>query len=305
MNVLDFQKMKNEGRKISMVTCYDYSSARAVAESSIDCILVGDSLAMLMHGHPTTLSATTAMMALHTAAVARGAPSKFIVADLPFLSSVARGAPSKFIAADLPFLSYRKGLKDAIDAVQELMTAGAHAVKLEGVRGHAEIVRHIIDSGVPVMGHLGLTPQSINLIGGMKVQARNDAAVEILVTQALELEAAGCFSLVLECVPSGAARKVTDLLKIPTIGIGAGASVSGQVLVYQDVLGLNPGFRPKFLRSYADMFGMIQAALNAYNRDVKGGASPPRARATKLSPRACKLPIKPPERRPRPSRNQR
>jgi len=286
MNVLDFQKMKNEGRKISMVTCYDYSSARAVAESSIDCILVGDSLAMLMHGHPTTLSATTAMMALHTAAVARGAPSKFIVADLPFLS-------------------YRKGLKDAMDAVQELMTAGAHAVKLEGVRGHAEIVRHIIDSGVPVMGHLGLTPQSINLIGGMKVQARNDAAVEILVTQALELEAAGCFSLVLECVPSGAARKVTDLLKIPTIGIGAGASVSGQVLVYQDVLGLNPGFRPKFLRSYADMFGMIQAALNAYNRDVKGGASPPRARATKLSPRACKLPIKPPERRPRPSRNQR
>ena len=255
MNVLDFQKMKNEGRKISMVTCYDYSSARAVAESSIDCILVGDSLAMLMHGHPTTLSATTAMMALHTAAVARGAPSKFIVADLPFLS-------------------YRKGLKDAMDAVQELMTAGAHAVKLEGVRGHAEIVRHIIDSGVPVMGHLGLTPQSVNLLGGMKVQARNDAAVEILAAQAQELEAAGCFSLVLECVPSGAARKVTDLLKIPTIGIGAGASVSGQVLVYQDVLGLNPGFRPKFLRSYADMFGMIQAGLNAYNRDVKEGSFP-------------------------------
>ena len=177
MNVLDFQKMKNEGRKISMVTCYDYSSARAVAESSIDCILVGDSLATLMHGHPTTLSATTAMMALHTAAVARGAPSKFIVADLPFLS-------------------YRKGLKDAMDAVQELMTARAHAVKLEGVRGHAEIVRHIIDSGVPVMGHLGLTPQSINLLGGMKVQARNDAAIEILAAQALELESAGCFSLV-------------------------------------------------------------------------------------------------------------
>src|SRR6201989_2674198 len=136
MNVLEFQKMKNEGHKISMVTCYDYSSARAVAASSIDCILVGDSLAMLMHGHPTTLSATTAMMALHTAAVARGAPTKFIVADLPFLS-------------------YRKGLREAMDAVQELMTAGAQAVKLEGVRGHAEIVRHIVDSGVPVIGHLG------------------------------------------------------------------------------------------------------------------------------------------------------
>jgi 3-methyl-2-oxobutanoate hydroxymethyltransferase len=255
MNVLDFQKMKNAGRKISMVTCYDYSSARAVADSNIDCILVGDSLAMVMHGHPTTLSATTAMMALHAAAVARGAPTKFIVADLPFLS-------------------YRKGLKDAMDSVQELMSAGAHAVKLEGVRGHADIVRHIVESGVPAMGHLGLTPQSINLLGGMKVQARTDTAVEILAAQARELEEAGCFSLVLECVPSEAARKVTDLLKIPTIGIGAGPNVDGQVLVYQDVLGLNPGFKPKFLRTYANTFGVIQAALNAYDRDVKGGVFP-------------------------------
>ena len=255
MNVLDFQKMKNEGRKISVVTCYDYSSARAVAASNIDCILVGDSVAMVMHGHATTLSATTAMIALHTAAVARGAPAKFIVADLPFLS-------------------YRKGLKDAMDSVQELMSAGAHAVKLEGVRGHAEIVRHIVESGVPVMGHLGLTPQSINMLGGMKVQAQTDEAVEILAAQARELQDVGCFSLVLECVPSGAARRVTDLLKVPTIGIGAGASVSGQVIVYQDVLGLNPGFEPKFLRTYANTFGVIQAALNAYDRDVKGGSFP-------------------------------
>jgi 3-methyl-2-oxobutanoate hydroxymethyltransferase len=205
---------------------------------------------MVMHGYPTTLSATTAMMAMHTAAVARGAPTKFIVADLPFLS-------------------YRKGLKDAMGSVQELMSAGAHAVKLEGVRGHAEIVRYIVDSGIPVMGHLGLTPQSINMLGGMKVQARTDAAVEILAGQARELEDAGCFSLVLECVPSEAARKVTDLLRIPTIGIGAGSSVSGQVLVYQDVLGLNPGFKPKFLRTYANTFEVIVAALNAYDRDVK------------------------------------
>src|SRR5260370_19596410 len=145
MNVLDFQKMKEEGRNISMVTCYDYSSARAVAESSIDCILVGDSLAMTMYGFPNTLSATTPMMALHTAAVARGAAAKFIVADLPFLS-------------------YRKGLKHAIEAVQELMAAGAHAGKLEGVRGHAEILRHIVDSAIPVMGRLGLTPPSVNLL---------------------------------------------------------------------------------------------------------------------------------------------
>ena len=255
MNVLDFQKMKDEGHKISMVTCYDYSSARAVAESSIDCILVGDSVAMTMHGYPTTLSATTAMMALHTAAVARGAANKFIIADLPFLS-------------------YRKGLKEAMDSVHELMSAGAHAVKLEGLRGHAGIIRHIVDSGVPVMGHLGLTPQSVHQLGGMKVQARTEAALKILSSQAHELEAAGCFAIVLECVPSEAARRVTELLKIPTIGIGAGANVSGQVLVYQDLIGLNPGFKPKFLRVYANAFEIIRTALNDYNHDVKAGLFP-------------------------------
>ena len=255
MTVLDFQKMKDEGRKISMITCYDYSSARAVDRSSVDCILVGDSVAMTMHGHPNTLAATTQMMAMHTAAVARGAPSKFIVGDMPFLS-------------------YRKGLKEAMDCVHELMSAGAHSVKLEGVRGHGDIVRHIVDSGVPVMGHLGLTPQSVNQLGGMKVQAKTDAAVELLASQAHELEDAGCFALVLECVPTEAARKVTELLKIPTIGIGAGPAVSGQVLVYQDLLGLNPNFKPKFLRTYASAFEMIHAALNSYDEDVKGGKFP-------------------------------
>ncbi len=255
MNVLDFQKMKDEGRKISMVTCYDYSSARVVAESNIDCILVGDSLAMTMHGHANTLSATTEMMALHTAAVVKGASNKFIVADLPFLS-------------------YRKGLKEAMDCVQELMTSGAHAVKLEGVRGHAEIIRHIVDSGVPVMGHLGLTPQSVHMLGGMKVQARTNAAVNILSCQARELEKVGCFALVLECIPTEVAREVTDSLSIPTIGIGAGAQVSGQVLVYQDMIGLNPGFRPKFLRTYANTSEIIRNALNAYDSDVKNARFP-------------------------------
>jgi 3-methyl-2-oxobutanoate hydroxymethyltransferase len=255
MTVLDFQKMKDEGRKISMITCYDYSSARAVDRSSVDGILVGDSVAMTMHGYPNTLSATTNMMAMHTAAVARGAPSKFIVGDMPFLS-------------------YRKGLKEAMDCVHELMSAGAHSVKLEGVRGHSDIVRHIVDSGVPVMGHLGLTPQSVNQLGGMKVQARTDAAVELLATQAQELEDAGCFALVLECVPAEAARKVTELIKIPTIGIGAGPGVSGQVLVYQDVLGLNPNFKPRFLRTYANAFTTIHTALDAYDQDVKNERFP-------------------------------
>ena len=238
-----------------MITCYDYSSARAVADSNVDCILVGDSLAMTMHGYPTTLSATTAMMALHTAAVAKGAPAKFIIGDLPFLS-------------------YRKGLKAAMDSVHELMSAGAHAVKLEGVRGHAEIVLHIVESGVPVMGHLGLTPQSVHVLGGMKVQARTNAAVKVLTAQARELEDAGCFAIVLECVPTQVARKVTDSIKIPTIGIGAGPHVSGQVLVYQDMLGLNPGFKPKFLRVYANSFEVFRTALDTYDRDVKSGVFP-------------------------------
>jgi 3-methyl-2-oxobutanoate hydroxymethyltransferase len=255
MNVFDFQRMKDRGRKISMVTCSDYSSARAVDKSNVDCILVGDSLAMTMHGHPTTLSATTEMMALHTAAVAKGAPSKFIITDLPFLS-------------------YRKGLKAAMDAVEALMRAGAHALKLEGVKGHADVLRHIVESGVPVMGHLGLTPQSVNTLGGMKVQARTDPEVELLASQASLLEDCGCFSLVLECVPSKAARRVTELLTIPTIGIGAGPDTSGQVLVCQDVLGLSYGFKPKFLRTYANIFETIQTALNAYDRDVKEGSFP-------------------------------
>lgn len=250
MNVLDFQKMKDEGRKISMVTCYDYTSAKILAQSNADSLLVGDSLGMTVHGFATTLSATVEMMTLHTAAVARGAPGKFIVADMPFLA-------------------YRKGLAPAMECVDALMKAGAHAVKLEGVRGHAEIVRHIVDSGVPVMGHLGLTPQSVNQLGGMKVQARTDAAVEIVAGQARELEQLGCFAIVLECVPSGAAKKVTELLKIPTIGIGAGSDVSGQVLVYQDLLGMNPEFKPKFLRKYANAFEVIKSAVDAFDKDVK------------------------------------
>lgn len=264
MNIHDFQKMKDEGRKISMITCYDYSSARAVADSNIDCILVGDSLAMTMHGYPNTLAATTAMMSLHTAAVAKGAPAKFVIADLPFLS-------------------YRKGLKEAMDAVHELMSAGAHAVKLEGVRGHAEIVRHIVDSGVPVMGHLGLTPQSVHGLGGMKLQARTSAALKVLATEARELEKAGCFAIVLECVPSAGARTVTGLLKVPTIGIGAGQHVSGQVLVYQDLLGLNPGFKPKFLRVYANTFEVIRTALNAFDTDVKSGVFPSESESYNMS----------------------
>lgn len=250
MNVLDFQKMKEAGRKITMVTAYDAWTARIVNASAVDCILVGDSAAMVVHGHGTTLPATPELMALHVEAVARGAPGKFLVGDMPFLS-------------------FRKGLVPAMECVERLMRAGAHAVKLEGVFGHEEIVKAIVDSGVPVMGHLGLTPQSVHQLGGMKVQARNDAAAELLLAQARRLEEAGAFSIVLECVPSAVARRVTENLRVPTIGIGAGPDTGGQVLVLQDLLGMNPGFKPRFLRTYLNGFELIQGALNRFDQEVK------------------------------------
>ena len=173
----DLARSKQERRKIAMLTCYDYASARILNASDIDCLLVGDSVAMTMHGHPSTLHATIDMMALHTAAVARGAPDKLIVADLPFLS-------------------YRKSLADTLDNVQRLMIAGATAVKLEGIDGHADWVQHIVESGVPVVGHLGMLPQSVNATGGYKVQQSED-----ILRQAKELEAAGASANVLEFVP--------------------------------------------------------------------------------------------------------
>ena len=174
-SVMDFGRSRSEQRKISMVTAYDASSARIVAASSIDAILVGDSVAMVVHGHPTTLTATVDMLAVHTRAVARGAGSKFLISDLPFLS-------------------YRKGLGVAMDAVESLMASGAHAVKLEGVDGHENVIRHIVESGVPVMGHIGLTPQSVHQLGGFRVQGKTETHAGHLVEQARRLEDLGCFA---------------------------------------------------------------------------------------------------------------
>ncbi len=255
MNVLDFKERKKQGQKISMVTCYDYWSSQILAASDIDVLLVGDSSAMVMHGHSSTLPITIDTMALHTAAVARGAGKKFIVADLPFLS-------------------FRKSLNENVDAVLKLMQAGAHAVKLEGCEGNEELIHHLVTSGVPVMGHLGLTPQSVNMLGGFKVQARDADAAKLLVAQSKRLEQAGCFSLVLECVPTPVAEVVTKELSIPTIGIGAGAQCDGQVLVLQDMLGFNQGFAPKFLKKYAQGFEWMKSALNDFNQEVKSGQFP-------------------------------
>jgi 3-methyl-2-oxobutanoate hydroxymethyltransferase len=254
-NVLEFAAAKAAGRRISMVTCYDASLARVLEASAVDCLLVGDSAAMVMHGHPDTLAATVELMALHTAAVRRGAPTRFLVGDLPFLS-------------------FRKGIPAALDAVAALMRAGANAVKLEGVAGHEDVIAAIVGSGVPVMGHLGLTPQSVNALAGFRVQGRSDEDAARSQADARRLEELGCFSLVLECVPSPLASQVTQALGIPTFGIGAGAGCDGQVLGLQDLLGLSGDFRPRFVRRYLEGATLIGDAIDRFDRDVKQGAFP-------------------------------
>jgi 3-methyl-2-oxobutanoate hydroxymethyltransferase len=249
MNIVELKKWKSEGRKLSMVTCYDAWSAKILNESPIDIVLVGDSSAMVMHGHDDTIPATIDMIAAHTAAVRRGAPKKFIVADIPFMQY-------------------------DLESVRRLMQAGAHAVKLEGYDGNADFVKRLTESGVPVMGHVGLTPQFLNAFGGFKVQGRSPEKKKKIIADARGLEEAGAFAVVLECVPGDLASEVTSTLKIPTIGIGAGAACDGQVLVLQDLLGLSTGFRPKFLRQYMDGAELISKALSRYHEDVVAGKFP-------------------------------
>lgn len=255
MSAKDFLQAKAESRKLSMVTCYDYTFARVLAQTEIDGLLVGDSAVMVMHGHPTTLSATVDLMRLHTEAVARGAGGKFLVVDLPFLS-------------------YRKGMAQALDAAQTLMAAGANALKLEGIDGHEDVVERLTGSGIPVMGHLGLQPQSVQAYGGYKVQGRGEESAREILRQALALERTGAFAIVLECIPAGLACEVTQAISIPTIGIGAGAACDGQILVLQDMLGLNLDFRPKFARAFFEGARCVTAALERYDLAVKSGAFP-------------------------------
>lgn len=255
MNILELQEMKRKNRKISMMTCYDHGFAQILNQSRVDALLVGDSLAMVMHGYPTTLQASMEMMVLHTMAVVRGAPNKLVVADLPFMS-------------------YRKDLSHNITAAESLMRAGAQAVKLEGADGNLELVRHLVDSVIPVMGHLGLTPQSVHQLGGYKVQGREKNAQEKIRHQAVALQEAGCFSLVLECVPSELAANITRELEIPTIGIGAGVDVDGQILVLQDLLGFQKDFKPKFVRRYFQAHTAFQEIFNQFDQDVKCAAFP-------------------------------
>ncbi|MFN0164785.1 MAG: 3-methyl-2-oxobutanoate hydroxymethyltransferase [Bryobacteraceae bacterium] len=255
MTSIDFLRAKSERRKISMVTCYDYTFARLLSRSAIDGILVGDSAAMVMHGRDSTLYASVDLIRLHTEAVVRGAAGKFVVADMPFLS-------------------YRKGLAAALDSAQAVMAAGAHAVKLEGVDGHEDVILRLVQSGIPVMGHLGLQPQSVHAYGGFRVQGRSAGSAEEIVRQASVIEKLGAFAIVLECVPGNLAEEITKTLRVPTIGIGAGAGCDGQILVLQDLLGMNMDFRPKFARPFVDGAGSVLDALAHFDDAVKAGTFP-------------------------------
>lgn len=253
--VLEFSARKRTGPRIALVSAYTHWEARWLAASPVDAILVGDSLAVVLDGETQTFAATTEIMARHTRAVARGAGDKLVIADFPFLAA-------------------RRGIAAAVDCAAELLRAGAHAVKIEGVDGHADVLRHLVQSGVPVMGHLGLTPQSVHGLGGHRVQGRSEAAAAALLRQAREVEAAGCFGLVIECVPAAVARAVTAALAIPVIGIGAGADTDGQILVFHDLLGLNPDFQARFVRRFADGGAQVSEGLARYAAAVTAGTFP-------------------------------
>jgi 3-methyl-2-oxobutanoate hydroxymethyltransferase len=251
MKIHEFKRKKQEQHKIAVVTCYDFPSACTVAESEVHCVLVGDSVAMAVHGHNNTIMATVEMMVLHTEAVARGIKKQFLITDLPFLS-------------------HKISLEHAMMDVKRIMQAGAHAIKIEGAdEDTCNTIAHIVHSGVPVMGHIGLTPQSIHQLGGYKVQGKDEEQAHELVQQAQKLEQAGCFALVIECVPHQLAKTITNSIHIPTIGIGAGIDTDGQVLVWHDLLGLQDSFNPKFVKRFVKGKELLLHALNSYAKQVE------------------------------------
>lgn len=255
MSPLAFKKKKGQNKPISMVTCYDTWSAKILSETEIDMLLVGDSLAMIVYGHDSTLPVEISTMALHTEAVRRGASKKFIVSDIPFMG-------------------LHKGLSIAMSNIECLMKRGANAVKIEGAFGNEEVIERAICAGVPIMGHLGLTPQSIHQLGGFKVQGKDSKGRSKIIEEAKLLETLGCFALVLECVPAGLAKEITLELKIPTIGIGAGPDVDGQVLVLHDLLGMQKDFSPKFLRRYLNGYELVLKSVSQLDQDIKSKRYP-------------------------------
>lgn len=248
-----------------MLTAYDYSSAKLIDEAGIDAILIGDSLGMVSLGYEDTLSVTMEDMIHHTKAVARATKNALVVADLPFMS-------------------YQTSVYDAVYNAGRLIKEGrAHAVKLEGGIEMCDRIEAIVKSSIPVMAHIGLTPQSVNALGGFKVQGKDEKAAKALIEAAKAVEKAGAFAVVLECVPAKLAEIVTKELNIPTIGIGAGAQCDGQVLVYQDMIGMFSGFTPKFVKKYANIGDMMKEAFEGYNKEVKNGSFPSQEHTFKIS----------------------
>ena len=249
-------EMKKRGEKIAVLTAYDFLTARLLDEVGIDMIIVGDSVSMVFTGHQTTLPMTMDEMLYHTKAVSRGCQRPLIVGDMPFMS-------------------YQACLEDAIrNSGRFLQEGGAHAVKLEGGTEMVDTISRLVELGIPVMGHIGLTPQSIHKFGGYNVQGNTEKSAQYLLDSAKLLEQAGVFSLVLEKIPAHVAKEITGALAVPTIGIGAGVYCDGQVLVTQDMLGLFDLFKPKFVRRYAELADTMRAAFQQYIQDVKGGVYP-------------------------------
>ncbi|MBO0526183.1 3-methyl-2-oxobutanoate hydroxymethyltransferase [Clostridium botulinum] len=254
--VSTFQELKNKGEKITMLTAYDYSMAKLIDSSGINGILVGDSLGMVCLGYENTLSVTMEDMLHHTKAVVRGASNALVVGDMPFMS-------------------YQTSIYDAVyNAGRFIKEAGAHAVKLEGGSTVAEEVKAIVKAQIPVMGHIGLTPQSVNMFGGFKVQGKNEKIAKKLIEDAKILENAGAFSIVLECIPEKLSKIISESISIPTIGIGAGKYCDGQILVYQDMLSMFSDFKPKFVKSFGNIGQSIKDGVSQYIEEVKEVAFP-------------------------------
>ena len=259
------RQMKERGEKIAMLTAYDASFARLFDEAGADVLLVGDSLGMVVQGHDTTLPVTLEEMAYHCRAVVRGASRAHVVGDMPFGSYQA---------------SLEQGVANAAKLMKE---GGCHSVKLEGGAVHAELVRRLVSAGIPVMGHIGLTPQSFHQLGGFKVQGRDSGGRERLLADALALEEAGVYAIVLEAIPSDIAREITETVSVPTIGIGGGVNCDGQVLVSYDMLGMDETFKPRFVRRFATLGQTIKDATAAYVSEVRGGTFPSDAESFAVS----------------------
>lgn len=262
--VVTFKEAKAKGEKLTMLTAYDYSTAKLVDGAGINAILVGDSLGNVVLGYPDTISVTMEDMIHHSVAVSRGIKDTLLICDMPFMS-------------------YQTSVYDAVVNAGRLMKEGrAHAVKLEGGQEMEETIRAIVNASIPVCAHIGLTPQSINAFGGFKVQGKGEEAAQKLLDDARAVERAGAFAVVLECVPAALAKKVSEEISIPTIGIGAGADCDGQVLVYQDMLGMFTDFKPKFVKHYANVGEIMTEAFKVYDAEVKAGVFPAQEHTYKI-----------------------